>query len=293
MKLTKKIPLNHGRVALVDDKNYVWLSRYTWRGVKGANTYYAIRTLLKGEDGYIDREHPVNVSMHRMIMNPSKGMQVDHINHNGWDNQENNLRNVTQRENLRNLGIEKTSKYSGVYWAEKEQKWMAYIYDGNKQKGLGVFKDEDDAHEAFLKADKILKSGDEKEIKRMMAPKKHSSKFKYVNWREDLQKWRSEVVVNGINYHVGIFDDDEEAYFSAIKKRQTIMDAIKNKDQNILEELSPKRGCSSKFKYVHWDKRLKKWAAQFTLNKKHYWVGNFDDEEKAHLEVEKKRQEVL
>lgn len=43
--------------------------------------------------------------MHRLIMNAKKGDYIDHINHDGLDNRENNLRICTNRQNAPNSRI--------------------------------------------------------------------------------------------------------------------------------------------------------------------------------------------
>ena len=45
----------------------------------------------------------IHIQMHRFILNPSRKMQVDHINGNGLDNRRENLRIVTPSENQLNV----------------------------------------------------------------------------------------------------------------------------------------------------------------------------------------------
>jgi hypothetical protein len=53
------------------------------------------------------------------------------------------------REYGKNLG---SSKYKGVHWAGREQKWRALITANRKTKHLGFFKDEIGAARAYDKA---------------------------------------------------------------------------------------------------------------------------------------------
>ena len=49
---------------------------------------------------------------------------------------------------------EKTSKYKGIHWNAKKNKWIAQIYKNGKQKYLGIFKDEEKALQAYRNAEK-------------------------------------------------------------------------------------------------------------------------------------------
>lgn len=40
--------------------------------------------------------------LHRLIMDTPRHLEVDHINHKGWDNRKDNLRNCTHKENQQN-----------------------------------------------------------------------------------------------------------------------------------------------------------------------------------------------
>lgn len=77
---------------------------------------------------------------------------VDHINHDKTDNRVENLRLVTQRENTSHRKKKGSSKYPGVYWNKRDQKWMAYIWIDVKKKYLGLFEIEEEAAQAYLDA---------------------------------------------------------------------------------------------------------------------------------------------
>lgn len=49
------------------------------------------------------------IYMHRLFMEPSNGMEVDHINHVKLDNRRSNLRNVTRAQNFYNRASRRTS----------------------------------------------------------------------------------------------------------------------------------------------------------------------------------------
>lgn len=92
----KTIQLTQGQVALVDDDDYEWLSQYKWyaRWDKYTKSYYAARA----------EYFPIRktVYMAREVAKTPKGMICDHINHDTLDNRKENLRNVTNSQNLMN-----------------------------------------------------------------------------------------------------------------------------------------------------------------------------------------------
>ncbi len=147
----KLIKLTQGKFAKVDDEYFEYLSQFTWHANKAPNTYYASR-------GYNDNGKPKSIAMHRDIMKPAKGFVVDHIDHDGLNNQRSNLRVCTHKENLRNRNSMKgsTSKYVGVYRRKTLDKRYnrEYYYYIAQVNGVsaGCFKNEDDAARAYNKA---------------------------------------------------------------------------------------------------------------------------------------------
>jgi hypothetical protein len=75
---------------------------------------------------------------------------VDHKDRNSLNNNIENLRELTNSQNLRNSDKRKkgSSIYKGVSWQKKAKKWIAYFYINNKLNHLGLFENEDDAGQA-------------------------------------------------------------------------------------------------------------------------------------------------
>jgi hypothetical protein len=91
----KLISLTQGKFAQVDDWNYDWLMQWKWYANKNRDTYYAVRKCkINGKESAI--------LMHREIMGTPIELVVDHINHDGLNNMEYNLRNCTESQNQRN-----------------------------------------------------------------------------------------------------------------------------------------------------------------------------------------------
>lgn len=83
---------------------------------------------------------------------------IDHINGNKADNRIVNLRAVSRVENQRNLKLMRsnTSGVSGVGVSLNGSRWLARIWDGNKQVSLGVFDTFDEAVAARRAAESRL-----------------------------------------------------------------------------------------------------------------------------------------
>lgn len=134
------IALTQGKFALVDAADYEWLNQYKWcvsRSKHGG--CYAVRN-----------EGGRTIKMHRQIMNPPKGMVVDHIDRNGLDNTRRNLRNCTPAQNARNQESKRgASQYKGVYYSRKARKWVAQICVDRRRITIGSFHSEIEAARAY------------------------------------------------------------------------------------------------------------------------------------------------
>ena len=135
--MTKEIPLTQGKIAIVDDEDFELVIQYKWRSHKGRNTFYA----RSDKVGYL----------HKFIMSPDQGMQIDHRDGNGLNCIRSNLRIATCSQNATNAGVRKnnTSGYKGVHFKKNEGKYEAYITYNGKRIGLGLYEDSRDAAHAY------------------------------------------------------------------------------------------------------------------------------------------------
>lgn len=136
-----------GVFVLVDDEDFEYLNKFKWNLCHG----YAQRFGRITEDFYRK-----SMLMHREIIHASKGIQVDHINHDQLDNRKSNLRLVTKSQNMMNAKKRTMCKspYKGVCWFNNYQKWMSSITINGKKKFLGYFEYDKDAAVAYNKAAK-------------------------------------------------------------------------------------------------------------------------------------------
>jgi len=153
----KEIPLTQGQVALVDDEDFEFLNQWKWNADKNGNSFYAqrnpgVKSVANGSTK--------TLKMHRVILDAPKGAIIDHVDGNGLNNQRNNLRIVSKRQNSQNYHhVPKTSKYPGVAWYSRDNKWRAIICYGKKRVCLGKFESEINAFRAYY--DAVLAIGEE------------------------------------------------------------------------------------------------------------------------------------
>lgn len=135
----KLIKLTQRKFAQVDDEDFEELNKYKWYAAKDSNTFYAERNSPKTTP--IGRKYS-HTQMHRVIMNVPRGMEGDHIDGDGLNNQKGNLRVATRQENRRNqTNINKNNSLgvSGVRWVKRCRKFQVQITVDWKIIHLGYF----------------------------------------------------------------------------------------------------------------------------------------------------------
>lgn len=137
----KLIPLTQGKFAQVDDEDYEWLMKWKWYIRTNKWNSYASRNSKKNE--FSKR---ITIQMHREIfgLKPGGKELIDHKDHDGLNNQKNNIRLATDSQNNSNIYSRKnsTSKYLGVCLdksRKNNKKWMAQITSNKKKIHLGHY----------------------------------------------------------------------------------------------------------------------------------------------------------
>jgi hypothetical protein len=133
------------------------LSRKRFNG-KG---YYNVGEIMlsprKNTKGYLtvalhNQTNPKTISVHRLVAKAYIGdsfLTVDHINGIKTDNRAENLRYVTNRENILSYHS-KYNKYTGTYYEKKHNKYRAQITVNTKAIWLGLYDTVQEAHQAYL-----------------------------------------------------------------------------------------------------------------------------------------------
>lgn len=140
--MTSKISLADGREALVDEDDFDALSRHRWCAFGRYAGRYEGDTLIL---------------MHRQVNKTPDGMHTDHINANPLDNRKENLRTVTALQNQMNRSPNKkgSSRLKGAWFdssSKQEKRWRSSIRLNGRQKYLGRFLTQQEAHEAYKAA---------------------------------------------------------------------------------------------------------------------------------------------
>lgn len=142
----KTIPLTQGFVALVDDEDFPRLAGLGWYARRDRSGTY---TAAHHPSAAGRAVRPAVVFMHRLIMDATDGVEVDHRRHREAekiiDNRRSNLRLVTRPGNQRNRRKLKRghSIFKGVTIAALGlpwQRWVSSIRVGGTAIYLGRFK---------------------------------------------------------------------------------------------------------------------------------------------------------
>lgn len=118
----------------LDDENQDLMDRLTKMYEKG--TLVDLKKMSdKGRTG---------ISLHQIVairagIHIPTGFHIDHDDQNRYNNTAKNLIPKSPRDNYLNRtnSIEKQSRYYGVSWATKREKWYAIVRSGNFYKGNG------------------------------------------------------------------------------------------------------------------------------------------------------------
>lgn len=137
----KTIQLTQGKVALVGDSDYAFLSRWKWFARRtGRNLWYAVRSIPRDLGG--------TVYMHRALFPESE--QVHHDDGDGLNNQRSNLVPATvllNAQGYRTLRASKVIPFRGVTF--KRAKFRARITVNKVPLSLGVFETPELAAQAY------------------------------------------------------------------------------------------------------------------------------------------------
>jgi hypothetical protein len=131
------LPISRGLETKIDRETLDMLSatkNLKWNAQKSGKRFYVSKNTSSGGKVYL----------HRLIMNPTPGLCIDHINGDSLDNRKENLRVCSFRENSRNIRVD---GFKGV--TKENNKYAAQIQIDGNHINIGVFSTEGDAARAY------------------------------------------------------------------------------------------------------------------------------------------------
>ncbi len=138
----KEIPLTNSKLKVkVSPEDFDYLIKFKW--YLKSNGYACRSTRKKNKN--------IKYLMHRVLMEPSNGVFIDHIDRDKLNNTRENLRFATHSQNNQNKQKRKnsTSKFIGVSFRRDKKLWRARICIDKINISLGYFKIEAEAARAY------------------------------------------------------------------------------------------------------------------------------------------------
>lgn len=118
-----------------------------------------------------------------------------------------------------------------------------------------------------------------------------TSKYKGVTWFKRNKKWGSQIRIDGKNKFLGLYNNEKEAALKyneeAVKRwgKFALINDLSEKDMKEIENFKSWQkenpSQTSNFKGVCWHKRVKKWIAKISIDKKRVHLGVFNTELEA------------
>lgn len=136
------VPLTRGQTTVVDEGDVHIVAAYTWQAHprRDRQGFYAVSSN--------------GVRMHRLLLGVNDSRIVDHIDGDGLNNRRSNLRAGTQSQNCVNRKRTPGKHMRGA--RPKAGKWQGYIKYQGKQRSLGYFDTEAEAHVAYVEESRRL-----------------------------------------------------------------------------------------------------------------------------------------
>ena len=151
----REIELTQGKVTLVDDVDYEFLSQWEWcaqeqKRKRGLPSLWIAQRRQRGTREVI-RMH-VLVAQRAGIYVPGK--RIDHRDGDSLHNWRSNLRAATCGQNTFNARkrLDCVSRFKGVNWDRDSGLWRARITQNYRRRSLGRFESERDAALAYDRA---------------------------------------------------------------------------------------------------------------------------------------------
>ena len=155
------------------------------------------------------------------------------------------------------------SQHRGVSWSKAAKKWRAKKTVRGKTVYLGYYADEEDAARAVAE---YVERGVVATPGRGGGTSEHMG----VSWNKAHKKWVAKKKVQGKLVHLGYYADEEDA-----------ARAVAEYVERGVVPTPGRGGVTSEHMGVCWDKAVKKWRAQKSVQGKTVYLGYYADEEDA------------
>lgn len=135
----------HGKkIIKVSDSDFKVVSKFKWSIFAGNTTFYALTT-------WIEKGKKTTKYLHRLILNAKSNEFIDHIDHDGLNNQRRNIRLCSPAQNSKNMSKHRDNQsgLKGVSLDKRRGNFRSRIKIGNKHVWLGSFRCALDAAHAY------------------------------------------------------------------------------------------------------------------------------------------------
>ena len=141
------IPLGDGKEALIDSCDQELASKFLWRLQKHSRmeTKFYAEAAIPEDVRHLVNSNKKRTSLHRVILNPPDGLQVDHANGDGLDCRRRNIRIATISQNTSNRRYVNKTGYRGVTKPKRGRGYVAQCQHDGKNHNLGYFQTAEEA----------------------------------------------------------------------------------------------------------------------------------------------------
>ena len=225
-------------------------------------------------------------------------------------NKKRKYRNLSTDERIES----KKTKYVGVSWNKRTQRWIANIKIDGKSKHLGYFDSDYDAamkydeearqhgksvnvpiHPSDDQAEKQKKPRKLSDIERM---ERQETEYVGVSWSKQQQRWHAWIHYGKKKNYLGLFDSDYEAAMrydeEARKQGKAVNFKISNEDVQAEKQKKPRKlkgmerieRQETEYVGVSWNKDSQQWSSQIQIAGKQKTLGYFDSDYDAAMKYD-------